>query len=635
MTKKRVTLRRSRLLGASICAVPVADYLVLGSRLSFQRDLLIFIKCSTSKVKNKNGGRVFFDHMSFLILISEDPPRDESDERNSLKKQRTIDRTEPMPFNVDPDVMEYIYSSKYKANFYCFLEDKGISHFEWKSGANLAYIKCHEQKRHECLEALCFFLGNVQKKCIAIDEVFWDCVKAKLPSICSNLGNTNRPPIIKIHKTEKLTLQIVSYISDIDQHIECLKAELDKVKKEVPNACETFTFTLKYNLKEIFLLLKKINFKDKHLLPKCKDVKVIFNEEKGEIRLQGPKAQVDTAKETCGIQEILIEQKELQSHFSTHVLEFLTTKEVLEEVEKTFQEKGIEAIVLFDETSPEKALSARVLGDAKEAIACIRELVAKKEVIVDDSDLRLTTTAEWLELCNNLRSEEGVFLQVGSSKNIHVVTGFAGTVANAVKRLQEFLCKNCKVDGNYECRTESIREYIEDYCQAELLSIATNLEEFGVDFKKGKNRMLHMAGRRKGLELAKTKLDELIDSLVLQCFEERQPGLRKYVEENRKGKQWMKTVEHNHKCVIKVEVFSQIVQGICCFVTSEGRSISCNIGDIVNEKVHYFSLFSVCINLRGNLMILCALEKMWRSGVHSPRFKLAFALSDPQILIQK
>lgn len=499
-----------------------------------------------------------------------------------------------MPIKVDPDVMEYIYSSKYKASFECFLEDKGISHFDWESGAVLAYIKCHEQKRDECLKALYVFLSDVQKEDIPIEEGFWDCVKAKLPSIRSNLGNTNRP-IIKILEKE-MKLQIVSYISDIDQYIKRLNGELDKVKKEVAIAYETFSFTLNYNPKDIFLLLKKINFTAKHLQPNCEDVKVFFNEEKGEIRLQGPKAQVDTAKETFAMQEMVIDQKKLQSHFSTYVFEFLKTKKVLEVVERTFQQKEIEAIVLFDETSPEKALSARVLGDAEKAIACIRELVAKTEVIVEDSDLRLTTTTEWLDLCNNLRSEEGVFLHVGSSKNIYVVTGFAGKVANAVKRLQEFLCKNCKVEGNYECRTESIREYIEEYCQAELLSIATSLEEFGVDFKRGENRMLYMAGRTKGLELAKTKLDELINSLVLRCFEERQPGLRKYVEENRKGKQWMKTVKHNHKCVIKVECFSENEQGACCFVTSEGRSICCKIGDIVSEKVHYFSLFSVCIN---------------------------------------
>ena len=333
---------------------------------------------------------------------------------------------------LDLDVMEYIYNSKYKANFECFLVDKGISHFEWEPGAVLAYFECHKQKRDECLKALYFFLSSVQKSDIPIDEVFWDCVKAKLPEIRSNLGNTNRP-IIKIHKTEKMKLQIVSYTSDIDQHITCLKGELDKVKREATDACEPFSFTLNQNPKDIFLLLEKTNFKVKHLEPKCKDVDVIFNKEKGEIPLQGPKGQVYTAKETCGMQEIVIDQKELQSHFSTYILEFLKTKEVLEEVEKTFQENAIEAIVLFDETSPEKALSARVLGDAKEAIACIRELVAGKEVIVDDSDLRLTTTAEWLQLCNNLRSEEGVFLQVGSSKNIYVVTGFAGKVANVVK----------------------------------------------------------------------------------------------------------------------------------------------------------------------------------------------------------
>lgn len=502
-----------------------------------------------------------------------------------------------MRFNVDPDVMEYIYSSKYKANFDCFLEDKGISHFEWESGAFLAYFKCHEQKGDECFKAVSSFLSyHVQKREIPIKEVFWDCVKAKLPRIRSNLGNTNRS-IIKILETER-KLQIVSSISDIDQHFKCLKGELEKVIKEVQMAidCETFSLIFDYNPKDIFLLLKKINFTVKYLQPKCKDVEVDFNEEKGEIRLLGPKAQLDTAKELFAEQEIVIDQKKLQSHFSSYVLEFLKAKEVLEVVERTFQQREIEAIVLFDETSPEKALSARVLGHAEDAIACIRELVVKKEVIVEDSDLRLTTTTEWLELCNNLRSQEEVFLQVGTSKNIYVVTGFAGKVANAVKRLQEFLCKNCKVDGNYECRTESIREYIEEYCQEELLLIATSLEKFGVHFKKGENRMLYMAGRRKGLELAKTKLDELINSLVLRCFEERQPGLRKYVDENSRGKQVMEVVEHKHKCVIKVEFFSEIVQGTCCFVTCEGRSISCKIGDIVSEKVHDFSLFSVCIN---------------------------------------
>lgn len=98
--------------------------------------------------------------MSFLILTSEDPPRDESDERNSLKKERTTERTSS---TVDLDVMEYIYNSKYKANFECFLEDKGISHFQWEPGAVLAYFECHKQKRDECLKALYFFLSSVQE----------------------------------------------------------------------------------------------------------------------------------------------------------------------------------------------------------------------------------------------------------------------------------------------------------------------------------------------------------------------------------------------------------------------------------------------------------------------------------------
>ena len=437
-------------------------YYVLGSLFSgFDR---FSLSSPCQKLKKKQWKGLFYHNLClFLILILEDAPRDESDERNSLKQESI---TEHKPFFVDPDVME--------------------------------------------------------------------------------------------------------------------------VKKEVAMDCETFSFSSNNNPRDIFLL--------KHLKPKCKDVEVIFNEEKGETRLKGPKGQLDTAIETFRKQDIVIDQKELRSLFSTGVLELLETNEGQKVVKRTFQQKEIQAIVLFDETSRQTALYAKNLGDAEKAIACIRELVAEKEVILDDSDLRLTTTTEWLQLVKKLHSDEGVFLHVGSSSDIYVVTGFSDNVANAITRLQEFVNENRKVEGNYECRTEGIREYIEKYCEEDLRLIAMSLEEFSVSFKKGENRMLYMTGRRKGLELAKTKLDELTNRLVLRCFEERQPGLRKYVEENRKGKRWMKTVEHNCKCRIKVHYFLENEQGTCCFVTSEGPSISCKIGDIVSEKVHYFSLFSVCIN---------------------------------------
>ena len=479
--------------------------------------------------------------------------------------------------------MEYIYST-YRDTFQRFLDDKQIT-FDWESGARVAYIRCNE-KESECVEALSCFMGEIKTTDISIEKVYWNCVVAEIKSIQSCFGEN--PPLIKIRATE-MELRIVSCESDAGHHIDCLMRELQKIRKQAAFDCKTFSLTSDYDTKDFILLLKNINFTSKYLQQDCKDVEVLLNEEDGEIRLKGPKYQLNTAMTLFEEQELATQQKLLR--LSPKILEFLNTKEGREAIERTFQQKEIDAIVLFNDPSPTEPLSARVLGDAQDAIDSLRQLAVEQEFSVDKNDLRLTTTSEWSQLCEEICFEKGVFIHESPSSNLWVLTGFPDHVENAAKKLQEFVHKNSIEDEMYDCGTSSFGEYIKIHCVEDLHLIATSLEEFDVQFKSVDDRMLHMSGRRKGLEKAKTCLDELINHLVLRHVEGRQPGLRKYFEEGGRGERWANTVQHRHKCMVEVEQYLENEQdSSCSFVTSQGHSISCKIGDIASERVHYFNL---------------------------------------------
>ena len=502
-----------------------------------------------------------------------------------------------MPFPVDLDVMEYISNSIYYRNeFKSFLENEGMT-FDYKEGSELAHVECHGDEDMS-IQALLSFLSNIQKLDFSVQEEYWNCVKAEFSTICSSFEDYRPRVDLKLLESEK-KIRIVSRKSDISKHKKCLKNQLKKVKKEAAYDCKTFLVPANLDPKSFSLLLKEIDFKKKYLEEECKDVEV-NDDNKGGILLKGPKSQVKIAMQRFEEQVLATEEKPLK--LPQRTLEFLMTYKGQESIKGTLKSHGIEAIVVFDTLLPSKHLSAKVLGYAKEAIRPIGEIAVEKEIYFEELNLRLTETPEWVSLCNEVKTENRVLIHEDKSGSAWILTGVKDNVEQGAWRLQEFLDKNSVVNEDYSCLSREIVEYISKYCKEELQSIETSLEQFDVHFVKLEGQTFHLSGRRKGLQLAKNKLDVLIKGLVFLSIDESRPGLRNYFKKNGRGERWVKTLENEHKCFIQVGRNFEQERNVSSFVTSRGHKISWKIGDIVMEPVSY--IFYIFLIIRMFLSVI-------------------------------
>lgn len=470
--------------------------------------------------------------------------------------------------------MEYIFTSKYQALFQSFLEDKGII-FNWKEGS-IAHIEDYGHA-NDAVKALNSFFLDFKTQDISVKEEVWNCVVAKISTFCSHLGDN--PPLIKVVE-DQMKLRIVSFKQNIDYYEKYLKDELKKLKKEKPLGCSTYSKCSKDDI----LLIKKINFKDNYLGEDCKDVEMVFDLENVEIRMKGPTLQLDIVMERLQEQEIATEEKPLRLPQS--ILEFLKTDKGQEAIDRTLGQHQVGAIVLFDDPSPNKHLSARVRGYATEAIPHIHKIAAEKEMTVEESNVRLTATPDWAELCDKIRTEQGVFIRSNDSGSIWI-TGLEKDVGKAAEMLQSFLDASSIEEEEYMCPSSDTKTYITVHCVEDLDKMGRDLKEFEVKFLAHKDdQTIYMSGRRKGLDKTKVCLDKLVNSFVVRRLERRQPGLQKYFEKDGIGHRRRELLEHDQKCLIRVERDCDHPRDThCYFVTAQAHMISWKIGDIAKEQV--------------------------------------------------
>ena len=454
----------------------------------------------------------------------------------------------------------------------------------WTPGSKSVGLECRGQEIESCHKVLSSFLDEFRTNEVTVEEAFWDTVLTEMPRILSSFKEN--PPLIKVLQDEK-KLRIVSSKSDIEQHISCLRREMEKVKTEAGFHEKTIS-TAKCP-KGYIHFLKEINFVENHLRRQCNcnDVHVIFDEEDHEIQIKGPVSQVDIAVREFEEQELATKEASLK--LPQQILECLFTDEGRQAMKRKLDEHNLKAIVVFDDPSSAKDLHAKVIAFASvyEAIDCIRDVATEKEVRFDESNIRLKRTPEWLTLCDEVRAEFAVLIRESDSGTPNIlITGLTENAKNAAERLQTYLDINSIENGEYVCPSSDIRDYITQYRKEELCEIQTKLNEFDVQFVgNDEDQTFYISGRRKGLEQAKSYLDDLIKNIVVFTGKARHPGFRRYFEENGKGDRWVKTIQNAHKCLIRVEDDLYRRKESDYFVTAEGHVISWKIGDIAKEQV--------------------------------------------------
>ena len=195
---------------------------------------------------------------------------------------------------VDPDVMEYVTSTGFRAELNNCLAGKK-SEITWKPCDKMAVIVCRGEDdddswQSECIDQVQNYLGKFAKCDVQVNKDFWEAVVAKVPSIRTCLGVD--PPLVRTIPDSNV-VRIVSLGTNVKSNEEKVKSKLEEIYRE-----ETRKTYLKIKISNVprkhLIVLKKIKFTE-YLQEKNKELEVKFDTKGEEIYLEGPLPQFTEA----------------------------------------------------------------------------------------------------------------------------------------------------------------------------------------------------------------------------------------------------------------------------------------------------------------------------------------------------
>jgi len=440
---------------------------------------------------------------------------------------------------VDPDVMKYICSSCHNVELRKLEKERQIK-VNWSPGNNSATVEYNGERsdswQTRCLEAVQSFLNMFGKCDLPVHKEIWKDVENQLQSICDSLSED--PPFLKCVKGQ-YTLRIVASRSNIEQHKKGLETKIAEMYKEATFKRETISNVSNSHL----FLMKTTKFCERELREKCPEVVVAIDEKKLEIRLEGPKEQVQIAVQEIKYRHQTTAKKKMT--IDPDVFKILDTKETKDAIVQALRGQRIEAVTTFWSSQQ----SVEVLGSSNEhaerASEVVSGMVAKDKIIMKEKYLSLMETESWSAYCEKVVKKTKVNFCKHSSGDLWII-GLKSNVSSAIRKLQHYLDNNAESEEEFKCPSSDIKEY--------LLRFAKNdIEKYSVKVRNGDDNLtLYLSGRDEGLTKAADLIEELSKDVVVQNIKFKQPGLRKLYESGDFEGQ-LKKVEDQEKCFIRVE----------------------------------------------------------------------------------
>ena len=458
--------------------------------------------------------------------------------------QKPYAKAQQLHMLVDPDVMEYVTSTRFQAELDDSLAGKR-SEITWKPNNKIAVIVYRGEDdsdswQPECIEQVQNYLGKFAKCDVQVNKDFWEVVIAKVPSIRTCLGVD--PPLVKTIPDSNVA-RIVSLRTALKSNEEKVKSKLEEIyeetrktylEKKIPNVPE-----------ERLILLKKTKFAEK-LQEKNKELKIKINTENEEIYFEGPQPQFIEATMTFEKQMADVVEKKLT--LPNSILEILVSDEGLQTVKCEMERNNVEAVLVIEKDTTIVGSSA---AHADNAVRLVNKLMVEEKVQVDEKSKHFLKSSEWLRLCDEM-NQTTVRVRRDNWKDTYVA-GFCDDVTEVMKKLNNFLENDCIREERFLCPSDFMRRYLLELRQGDLRTIENQLKDFVVSIKKGKDDDdFIISGNREGLKRVGKELDALIDSTEFKTFEVKQPGLRKYFDSG-KGYQLVKLVGKDQDCAIEVK----------------------------------------------------------------------------------
>ena len=458
--------------------------------------------------------------------------------------QKPYAKAKQLHMLVDPDVMEYVTSTRFQAELDDSLAGKR-SEITWKPNNKIAVIVYRGEDdsdswQPECIEQVQNYLGKFAKCDVQVNKDFWEAVVAKVPSIRTCLGVD--PPLVKTIPDSNVG-RIVSLRTALKSNEEKVKSKLEEIYEETR---KTYLEKKISNVpEERLILLKKIKFAEK-LQEKNKELKIKINTEDEEIYFEGPQPQFIEA--TMRFEKQMADVVEKKLTLPNSILEILVSDEGLQTVKCEMERNNVEAVLVIEKDTTIVGSSA---AHADNAVRLVNKLMVEEKVQVDEKSKHLLKSSEWLKLCGEMH-QTAVRVRRDNWNDTYVA-GFRDDVTEVIKKLNTFLKNNRIEEERFVCGSDIMRRYLLELRQEDLRTIENQLKDFVVSIKKGKDDDdFIVSGNREGLKRVGKELDALIDSTEFKTFEVKQPGLRKYFDSG-KGYQLVKLVGKDQDCAIEVK----------------------------------------------------------------------------------
>lgn len=514
-------------------------------------------------------------------ISEENDPGRETKECQPQRPQGESKETMSIP--VEPDVMQFIYGSRYSEELAKLKDEKGIK-VTWEAGSELAEIVSEGYRSHQLQTESIKAVGSLIQKFVWVDipveKEIWAEVQKQLPVVRATLSDS----LIKSFEPQ-LTLKIVSLRSNIDSYRNRLEAHLQRIYKEV-----TFRREVISSSKEGFIiLLKAMNVHELLRQENCKEIEFELDQKNQEVRLAGPCDQLNIAKQVFN--DLMGKAAEKPIGLNSDVLTILAKEDAQKAVEKAFKEQNIEAALLISGYRASKVL-ARSEKHAANAVFLISGLVRKGKVRVTAEHSSLIASKAWADYCKSTEIKANVIINKDSTGKTCIL-GLKDNVVTAVRRLQFFLDNNSEREEEIKCISANSREYL-------LRRRKADIENFGVKIREGDGTStFYISGQEIPLKNAEDFLNGIIKDITVSEVHFQEPGLVKFDESGKLDEQ-VKELEEKEKCFIRIEKHlistSLHVQGGNRFwkrslvdstihVTEQGHRISWKLGDIAKEKV--------------------------------------------------
>lgn len=192
-------------------------------------------------------------------------------------------------------------------------------------------------------------------------------------------------------------LTMVASRSNIERYKELLENKIADMYKKATFQKKTIPVVSQQHM----ALLMEMNFYQKHLPEKYPELEIVLDDKQLEIRLEGPKDQVNIAAQECGKRQQAIIKKKLP--LDADVLKILASRQGQMAIADAFGKQTIEAVYAF----PSDQCSVEVLGSSnkhvQEAVSIIEKTAAEKKVLVKDKRRALLETQGWSDYIEKVK----------------------------------------------------------------------------------------------------------------------------------------------------------------------------------------------------------------------------------------